>query len=198
MTDIQALISQMDAREEQQAKDAGQQKYPHSRIKVGTTLYRVDVDEWDDGRTSIAIIEWVVRSIRRKRGTQTPMGKRRVGKNYGDTAPVYVNVTAKIENVTWVRQSRKVADFGWSKSIPELFRRQFKVGSRLPLGIFTTELAALKWSLKEQQRMLERYKSLRDEEDDEDEIAEWNEDIAHKEKSIRLLKARITKYLATA
>jgi hypothetical protein len=171
----------------------GCQKYPHSKIKVGAVLYKVDAAEWDDGSTSITIDEWIVRSIRRKRGTQTRMGKMRIGSEYGDTAPLYVNVTAKIKDVTWVRQSRKVNDYGWSKSIPSNLRNQFKVGTRLPVGVFTTPLAALKWALKDQTRTLNFYKEERDEETDELEIAEWDADIAHKTKTVRLLKSRIKK-----
>ncbi|TKF90931.1 hypothetical protein FCV67_25650, partial [Vibrio sp. F13] len=65
------------------AIEQGCQIYPHSKIKVGAVLYKVDVSEWDDGSTSISIDEWVVRSIKRRRGTQTPMGKKRVGDAYG-------------------------------------------------------------------------------------------------------------------
>ncbi|MEZ8996489.1 hypothetical protein AB4562_07090 [Vibrio sp. 10N.222.54.A1] len=101
------------------AIEQGCQIYPHSKIKVGAVLYKVDVSEWDDGSTSISIDEWVVRSIKRRRGTQTPMGKKRVGDAYGDTAPLYVNVTAKIKNTTWVRQSKHDNNFGWSNSIPK-------------------------------------------------------------------------------
>lgn len=191
--DFELRMKNLDAISEKIAIEQGCQKYPHSRIKVGAVLYKVDVAEWDDGSTSISIDEWLVRSIKRKRGTQTPMGKRRIGDAYGDTAPLYVNVTAKVKDVTWVRQSRKVNDFGWSKSIPKNYREQFQVGKRLPLGIFTTPLAALKWALKDNERALDRYHDYRNEETDETEIAEWDEEIAHKTKSVRLLKSRIKK-----
>ncbi|EMF7428917.1 hypothetical protein V4F63_004067 [Vibrio vulnificus] len=191
--DFELRMKNLDAISEKIAIEQGCQKYPHSRIKVGAVLYKVDVAEWDDGSTSISIDEWLVRSIKRKRGTQTPMGKRRIGDAYGDTAPLYVNVTAKVKDVTWVRQSRKVNDFGWSKSIPKHYREQFQVGKRLPLGIFTTPLAALKWALKDNERALDRYHDYRNEETDETEIAEWDEEIARKTKSVRLLKSRIKK-----
>lgn len=183
----------IDAMIEKLAIEQGCQKYPHSKIKVGAVLYKVDVAEWDDGSVSISVDEWVVRSIKRKRGTQTPGGKRRVGDAYGDTAPLYVNVSAKIKDVTWVRQSRKVADFGWAKSIPKHLKEQFQVGCRLPLGIFTTPLAALKWALKNAEKCLERSVCSRNEEADETEIAEWDEIIAQETKSVRLLKTRIKK-----
>ncbi|AZS26252.1 hypothetical protein [Vibrio anguillarum] len=191
MFDFNDQMKNLEALNENIAIKQGCQKYPHSKIKVGAVLFKVDVSEWDDGSTSISIDEWIVRSIKRKRGTQTPIGKSCTGYEYGDTAPLYVNVTAKIKDVTWVRQSRKVNDFGWSKSIPQYYKKQFQVGERLPNGIFTTPLAALKSALKDNERMLARYIDYRNRETDETEIAEFDEDITHKTKSVRLLKSRI-------
>ncbi|ODM57009.1 MULTISPECIES: hypothetical protein [Vibrio] len=194
LINLELRTNNLDALREKIAIEQGCQKYPHSKIKVGISLYKVDVAEWDDGSTSISIDEWLVRSIKRRRGTQTAMGKRRVGDAYGDTAPLYVNVTAKIKGVTWVKQSRMANDFGWSKSIPKGYREQFQVGARLPLGIFTTPLAALKWALKDNERELERYHDYRNKVTDEAEIAEWDEEINHKTKSVRMLKSRIKKF----
>lgn len=175
------------------AKKNGCQKYPHSKIKVGAVLFKVDVAEWDDGSTSITIDEWIVRSMRRRRGTQTYMGRKRAGFNNGSDAPVYVNITAKIKDVTWVRQSRKVNDFGWSKSISKYHKEQFEVGRRLPMGVFTTPLAALKWALRQHQEQLDYFIEYRQSETDDAEILELDQDIAHKTKSIRLIKSRIKK-----
>lgn len=193
MTDFAERLAQHEAKMDEIERLAGQQAYPRTKIRVGAVLFKADVTEWDDGSTSISIEEWVVRSIQRKRGTQTAMGKRRIGREYGDTAPRYVNVTAKVKDITWVRQSRKVNDFGWSKSIPSYYREQFEVGRRLPRGIFTTQLAALKWALKDYENRLARCIKYRDEETDETELAEWAEEIAHREKTIRLLKGRVNK-----
>lgn len=178
---------------EQIKVEQGCQKYPHTRIQVGAVLYKVDVSEWDDGSTTISVDEWVVRSIKRKHGTQTSMGRRKVGDDYGDTAPLYVNVCAKIQGKTWVKKSKKAGDFGWSNSISQKQRDQFKVGSHLPLGLFTTPLAALRWALKQHEKVLNQSIEERNQETDAKEIAEWDEDIAHTTKSVRLLKSRIKK-----
>lgn len=170
------------------------QIYPHSKIKVGAVLFKVDVSEWDDGSTSIALVEWIVRSIKRRRGTQTAMGKRRLGSQFGNTAPLYVNVTAKIKNKTWIKQSNKKNDYGWSKSISEHCREQFEVGRRLPIGMFTTRLAAFKWALRYNEIALRRYKDCRESETVESEISEWEVEIIHKAKTVRLLKTRIKKF----
>ncbi|KAB0482368.1 hypothetical protein F7Q91_02895 [Vibrio chagasii] len=169
------------------------QKYPHTKIQVGAILYKVDVCEWDDGSTNINLVEWEVRSIRRKRGTQTPMGKRRIGSQFGDSAPLYVNVTAKIKNRTWIKQPASIGGYGWTKSISKHCQDQFEVGKRLPIGMFTTQRAALKWALRDNEIALSRYKKCRDIETDESEIIEWDEEIIHKSKTIRLLKSRIKK-----
>ncbi len=193
LLDMKSHIESLDVMREKVAAELGCQKYPKSKIKVGAILYKVDVSEWDDGSTSISIDEWVVRSIKRKRGTQTAMGKRRVGCQYGDTAPLFVNISAKIKGVTWIRVSRKVNDFGWSNSIPKYYREQFQVGHRLPVGIFTTPLAAMKWALKHHENQLNSYIKYRDEETVETELAEWEEEILHKRKTVRLLKTRLKK-----
>lgn len=191
--DFDQRMKNLQRMNEQIKVEQGCQKYPHTRIQVGAVLYKVDLSEWDDGSTTISVDEWVVRSIKRKRGTQTAMGKRRVGNEYGDTAPLYVNVCAKIQGKTRIKKSKKAGDFGWSSSIPQQLREQFKVGSYLPLGLFTTPLAALRWALKQHEIVLKRSIEERDQETDEKEIAEWDEDIAHTTKSVGLLKRRIKK-----
>lgn len=171
------------------------QAYPSSKIKIGGVLYSISVDDWDDGTTTISVNEWVIRSIRRKRGTQTRIGKLRRGTAFGDTAPYYVNATNKLKDITWVRQSRKVADFGWSKSISPHLKVQFKVGDHLPSGMYTTPLAAFKWKLKDKELSLEMCLKWQEEES-EDEKAAWNDEIKTAEKGIRLLKTRIKKISA--
>lgn len=197
MNNYENMLAKILASNEEKAKLDGRQKYPHSKIKVGASLYKVDVSEWDDNTTTIAIDEWIVRSIRRKRGTQTRIGKLRISDAYGDSAPVYVNVSAKIKGATWVRQSRKVNDFGWSKNIPQYYKVQFEVGNRLPLGLFTTKLAALKWALKDKEKWAVKLDNYRKNESDETELAEWDEEIVINKKSIRLLKSRIKKMTNT-
>ncbi|EHZ2651929.1 hypothetical protein K5N55_003876 [Vibrio vulnificus] len=177
----------------ERAKAAGQQKYPVSIIKQSAELYSVDAYSYDDGSSEVSINTWVVRSIKRKRGTQTPMGKRRLGSEYGDSAPTYVNITQKIKDVTWTRQSRKVNDFGWSKSIPEQYRKQFRVGDFLPEGIYTTVNAAIRYAIKAKESSIKRSIEWRDKETDPQEIAEWDADIECERKELRLLKTRQTK-----
>ncbi|ELI5720897.1 hypothetical protein RRK67_004024 [Vibrio fluvialis] len=189
---VDEMIERFELKRIEAAKAAGQQKYPTSIIKQGAEIYSVDAYSYDDGTSEVCINTWVVRSIKRKRGTQTLMGKRKLGE-YGDSAPTYVNITQKIKDVTWTRQSRKVNDFGWSKSIPESFRKQFRVGDFLPEGIYTTVNAAIRYAIKAKESSIKRSIEWRNNETDPQEIAEWDADIECERKELRLLKARQTK-----
>lgn len=180
--------------EERRVKEAiaeGRQKYPKSVIKKGAVLYSVLVDTDYDGKTTIDIFEWHVRSIAKKRGTQTKNGfKQSTSEFYND---VFVYITAKIKDVTWCRQSRKVNDFGWSKSIPSHLRDSFRVGDYLPLGKHTTVNAALRSAIKRKEKDVDAYKQWSDEEDCPELKAEWDGDVVIAEKELRLLKSRLTK-----
>lgn len=190
---IEERIANIELARIERARAAGQQKYPTSIIRLGAELYTVDAYSYDDGSSEVCINTWVVRSIKRKRGTQTPMGKRRLGREYGDSAPTYVNITQKIKDVTWTRQSRKVNDFGWSKSIPKQFRKQFRVGDFLPEGLYTTVNAAIRYAIKAKESSIKRAIEWRNEETEPQKIAEWNADIECERKELRLLKTRQTK-----
>lgn len=183
-------LKSWDERFDELERLAGQQAYPRSKIKVGAVLYKVDVSEYDDGSMSVAVDEWIVRSIKRKRGSQTIFNSRRPN---ADVAPVYVNVTAKIKDVTWIRLSRKVNDFGWSKSISQYHRAQFKVGRRLPKGLFTTPLAALKYALKSADKNLQTSLEYLEKAQDVEEYNEVTEWIESDKKALRLIKSRIKK-----
>ncbi|AGH31500.1 hypothetical protein LOKG_00064 [Loktanella phage pCB2051-A] len=78
-------------------------------MKVGDTRYRADV--WEG---KIDIDEWVLRSnqMRKTYGFLT----------HGGPFNVFSWVR-KIPGVTWSKQSKKHGDFGFHKSIPEIYRR---------------------------------------------------------------------------
>lgn len=109
------------------------QKYPYTVIKKGAVLYEA-VPEIVGDKTKITFFFWVVRTIQKHRGAESD---RR-----------YVNLAVKLPS-TWGKRSGKAGDYGWAKSIPSLFRKQFAVGGRLPFGLFTTKLAALKWEVNQ-------------------------------------------------
>lgn len=105
-------------------------------IKKGQVFYSCWPFTNDNGRVEITVDEWVVRSIQRKRNSQSQYG---IPKLYRDDT-VYVNLSQRWEGVT----CRKGV---WDKSIPDCCRRQFVLNNGLPHNLFTTPLQALKFAL---------------------------------------------------
>ncbi len=131
------------------------QKYPASVIKVGVNLYTATGVVWD-GKVCIDVNEWVVRSIQCKRGTKSKFGFKNI---YPEDSAQYVNVTQRLDGITWGKLSKKTGDYGWKKSIPAEYREQFQVGADLPSGFYTTKLQALKYALGDELNHIEWYES---------------------------------------
>lgn len=166
------------------------QEYPASKIKVGAVLYIASSDTDEDRKTTTEIQEWVVRSIRAKRGSKSRYGIAHPGAT--DVAK-YVNVTQKLEHVSWGKCSRKNGDYGWLKSIPTWATRQFRVGAALPLGMYTTPRAALIFAINRLEESILRNKQRMAEESVPSEIEEWQRYIEDTEAEVAALKRRLTK-----
>lgn len=166
------------------------QKYPASKMKVGLVLYRVKAftDE-EDGNTSIDVEQWIVRSIKKKRGSQTRYGFALSTSSYNQQRFVYL--TQKLKDVTWGKRSRRHGDFGWLKSIPARCRKSFPEGDDLPTGFYTTQFSAFKSAIAQKQAEIKRYKQWEGEKDCEP--GYWDDCIAEAEKEVRLLKARLSR-----
>lgn len=167
------------------------QKYPASIIKVNAVLYRYDAFTYDDGSSTVDLQEWVVRSIQRKRGSQTRYNRKAPFAEYRQEK--FVNITRKVNGLTWGKRSRKNGDFGFLKSIPRYCREQFKVGENLPLGIFTTKLAALKFAIKDKQESVDLCIKYQESETDPDIKIEYQEEIDDNKKELKLLNSRLTR-----
>jgi len=123
-----------------------QQPFPASRIKVGAVLYRAYASV-DEGKVQTGFEEWFVRNIRARRNSKTFAGRSLVAKGF--EVPKVVNLAMK--NVaTWGKLSKKTGDVGWLPNIWSGYRRQFKVGADLPIGVYTTKRAALAYELASQ------------------------------------------------
>lgn len=170
---------------------AGRQKYPATKIKVGAVLYSYSAYSFDDGSSTVDAIEWHVRSIMKRRGSQTFHGRKKAFSEY--RSDKFVHITQKIKGVTWIKLSTKHFDFGFAKSISESYKDKFKVGDHLPRGVFTTRLAALKYAIKAKSESIEHSIRLQKAETDPVEIEEWQEEIDDEKKELRLLNARLTK-----
>ena len=166
------------------------QKYPVSVINIGAVIYDVMAFTYE-GKTEIDIRHWHVRSIQRKRMSKTDKFFAKLYDHARDNTQ-YVNLTAKHE-LTWVRLSKKVGHYGWSKSVSRRDRKKFVVGEDLPIGCYTTILKALKYALLDTQADLNRYVTSQMGAVDQKDWDEWEEEIQDATKEIRALKTRLTK-----
>tara|TARA_X000000950_G_C13724332_1_gene581558 strand:- start:560 stop:892 length:333 start_codon:yes stop_codon:yes gene_type:complete len=103
-----------------------------------------------------------------------------------------VHLTHKIKDITWGKRSRRNGDFGWLKSIPAWCRQSFVEGDDLPIGFYTTQLAAFKSAIALKQSEIKRYKAWEQEKGYEP--GYWDDVVAESEKELRLLKARLKRY----
>lgn len=166
------------------------QPYPASQIKVGSVLYSCAAWTDEKGQVSTEIQEWIVRSIAAKRGTKSRMGF----PVYGVTdKSIYVNLTQKVDHLTWGKRSSKTGDFGWFKTIPSIYRRQFEVGDRLPPGIFTTVRAALVYEIAYTSDSIDWHKEMIATEMDGESLIEMKRDLAEFESQQAALKRRLTR-----
>lgn len=166
------------------------QKYCPSVIKTGATLYRATGYEWE-GRIQITVDEWVVRSIRRRRGSQSQFGSRLPSLLREDQ--LYVNLAVRLERITWGKRSVRTGDVGWLKSIPKEFRSQFKVGDDLPVGMYTTQLAALKYCLVDTQSMVRWYEDKLQQGVPDDEKPDYEKELDEASRMVKAVKTRITR-----
>lgn len=191
INELTARLEAFKAKRIQEAKAEGRQKYPSSKIKASAILFKVDVCTYDDGKTEIEIHEWHIRSIKKKRGSQTRHGFVQRGAEYNNDK--FVHATAKIKHLTWVRKSRKVNDYGWNTYIPAAWKVSFRVGDYLPLGMHTTVAAALRSAIRQKKEQVSQWKKWQEDETTIEDKEEWDEDIRYAEKELKLLKVRLTK-----
>jgi len=147
-------------------------------IRVGSCFYSCSAYSFDDGTSTVDLDEWVVRSIRRKRNSQTIFGIKSHLADFNTTK--YVNLARKT-GYTWNKGK-------WAKSIRDIDLKQVILGGFLPCGIYTTKLAAVNDEIKSTVSLIERAKQAVLETDDEDGLKEWQQDVKDSEKELKLLK----------
>ncbi len=113
------------------------QKFPKSKIIVGGSLYKVTPYTDHNGVSHCDIDEYIITSIRRKRGTQSKYGIARLGSN--PDASKWVNLTLKNE-YTFKGDKRL-------KNISRYYTLSFIYGQDLPFGYYTTKLKALNYAV---------------------------------------------------
>jgi hypothetical protein len=162
------------------------QAYPASKIKVGACLYQA-FSYCDKDKVVTGFNEWIVYTIRARRGDLSRKGEQVVD---GSTRPKAVNLVEK-NSVTWGKISKKAGDYGWILPLDSNFRKQFRVGENLPLGIYTTKRAALAYELAEQVDSAEWYASQILLETDPEVLAEMAEEASEISRQVAALKKRI-------
>lgn len=95
--------------------------------------------------------------------------------------------------MTWGKLSSKVGDYGWLKSIPSWCVIQFKVGSDLPAGVYTTPRAALVYAIARAKISIAQTLVYIDKETIPSEISEWKSEMTDLESQISALKRRLAK-----
>lgn len=162
------------------------QPYPASRIKVGAILYRA-YSLVDEGKVESGFEEWIVRNIRARRNSMKLMGISLAGR--GIEIPKVVNLARKTFS-SWGKLSTKSGDFGWLPNTPSHCREQFRVGSDLPSGLYTTKRAALAYALASEIDSAEWYAGEIVKETDEGELLILRTELAEVNAQIAALQRR--------
>jgi hypothetical protein len=136
--------------------------------KVGDVLFRCLTDQEDDGRCSVSITEWVVRTIRAKDGQQCAF---LVEKN----------------EFTWVKKPGKSQEYNWAASIDGLWRKTHPIGREPPFDLFSTKRQALLGEIESQTKSLKRRNMLPGTSPEES-----AEELARHERLLSVLRGRIT------
>ena len=175
------------------------QPYPSTVIKVGAVLYRVFAWVDDNGKAQVEIEEWVVRSIKKRRGSQTQYGLKVPLSNSELNQRKYVHLTQKVDGLTWGKLSKKHFDYGWLKSIPQSHRKNFVVGESLPAGIYTTKRAAYQYAISETKAEIKWYEGKlqnlpeSEREDYIEELEEYKKELIALERRAKRLKSTMAK-----
>ncbi|WP_440530583.1 hypothetical protein [Serratia nevei] len=106
------------------------------KLKPGKVFYSCWPYTNEAGRVEITVDEWEVRTIRRKRNSQSRFG---VKKAFTDDT-LYVNLVQRCS----LTQDKKG---NWFKNIPSCCREQFPADGKPHRSMFTTPLQALKFAL---------------------------------------------------
>lgn len=157
-------------------------KVPKS-IKVGSVFFSFSACSYDDNTSSVIPHEWHVRSIQ-NRNTWINVGGTQILNSARKT--LFVGMASKVKGKTWVNGK-------WAKYIPKEYRNSFELRNFLPEGVYTTELQAIKFALKQWTSNIEWYKEEMLTITNKKELADYEADLRDLQKELKLLKSRCTK-----
>jgi hypothetical protein len=152
-------------------------------LKKGTILYSFEGVSYDDGYSSVEAHEWHVRSIQLK-PTMINLGGTALMNNARKAT--FVNLVSKKKGLTWVKGD-------WANYIPKDYQNKFELSDRLPEGIYTTQLQAIKFAYEKQHEYIAFAKSKLAEAKSKKDINLWSVNVTDYERELIRLKSRLTK-----
>ncbi len=162
------------------------QPFPASKITIGARLYRA-YSYCDEGKAVSGFEEWIVYTIRARRGDKMRSGFDVSG---GISKPKAVNLIQK-NAATWGKKTKKTGDYGWLPPFHPSYRRQFRVGEDLPSGVYTTKRAALAYELADQLDSVSWYAEEIQQETDPISLAALVVEAAEIDSQVAALKRRM-------
>ena len=152
-------------------------------LKEGSILYSFEGVSFDDDTSSVEAHEWHVRSYQLK-PTRVNLGGT-VLLNSARKA-IFVNIVSKKKGTTWVKDD-------WAKYIAKDYQKKFELKDRLPEGIYTTQLQAIKFAFEKQHEHVAFAKSKLKDASSKKDIGTWSVNVADMERELVRLKSRLTK-----
>jgi hypothetical protein len=141
-----------------------------SSLEKGSILFSFEGVSYDDNTSSVEAHEWHVRSIQLK-----PTRK-----------ATFINLVSKKKGTTWIKGD-------WAKYIAKDYQIKFELNDRLPDGIYTTQLQAVKYAYKKQYEYIAFAKSKLAEAKSKKDKDLWSVNVADYERELVRLKSRLTK-----
>jgi hypothetical protein len=152
-------------------------------LKIGSIFYSFEGVSYDDNTSSVDAHEWHVRSIQLKPTIINLGGTALLDSSRKTT---FINLVSKKKGTTWVKG-------GWTNYIPKDYQNKFELKDRLPEGIYTTQLQAIKYAYKNQHKYIAFAKTKLAEAESKKDIDLWSVNVADYERELVRLKSRLTK-----
>jgi len=152
-------------------------------LKKGSVLYSFEAVSYDDDTSSVESHEWHVRSIQYKSTTISLGG---ITLQNSARKATFVNLVSKKKGKTWVKGN-------WAKYIAKDYQTKFELSDRLPEGIYTTQLQAIKFAYQNQHKYIAFAKSKLTEAKSKKDVEIWSTNVADYERELVRLKSRLTK-----
>jgi hypothetical protein len=152
-------------------------------LKKGDILFSFEGITFDDDTSTVENHEWHVRSIQTKPTVINLSGNALLNHSRKAT---FVNLVSKKKGTTWVKGK-------WAKYIAKDYQIKFELKNRLPHGIYTTKLQAIKFAVKDQHAHIASAKSELQAATSKKEIDSWSICILDLERELVRLKSKLTK-----